>query len=260
MKASQYYATAQTAASTALGYSVTYLSTGDKYTDVATHVQLTNLNLNRVKKYWARACFAHAQLLKDYSCLMFIDCVYYCSCICYLPCSIEMCTNLLTQHVAIILLVASIVGTGSCSCIKNYHELEKSLFNSSINIDSLIKTFFPPNLPNPPIITVLYYFNTPNLTEHPVNILEMEGLETVENEVLPYDYQFRWSENPIYLFIDPDILEVLSLYSIHIHPYTARLLVDPICKNYSINGVPLPKFYLNQMTSLVSHLLNIQSL
>ena len=159
-------------------------------------------------------------------------------------------TNLLTQHVAVILFVASIVGTGSCSCIREYHELERSLFSSSINIDSLTKTFFPPNLPNPPIITVLYYINNPNLTDHPVNILEKEGLE---NRVLPYDYQFRWSENPVYLFLDPNILEVLSLYSIRIRSHTARLLVDPICKNYSISGVPLPEVYLNQMTSLVSH-------
>ena len=50
--------------------------------------------------------------------------------------------------------------------------------------------------------------------------------------------------------MDPSILEVLSLYSIHIHPHTARLLVDHICKNYSVS---LPEFYLNQMASLVSY-------
>ena len=147
---------------------------------------------------------------------------------------------------AVITLTASMAGNGLCSCIREYHELERSLLSSSMNIDSLTKTFFPPNLPNPPVVQILYYLNTSNLIDHP--LMQEESV----TEMLSYDYQFRWSENPVYLFMDPFILEVLSLYSIRIRSHTARLLVDPICENYSVSGVPLPEVYLNQMTSLVS--------
>ena len=162
--------------------------------------------------------------------------------------------QLLAQHVSVVLFLASLACTGSCSCIRDYHELERSLLSSSVNIDSLTKTFFPPNLPNPPVVTVLYYLSNENLTDHPVNILEREGHENNGNELLSHDYQFRWSENPLYLFMDPNILEVLSLFSIRIRSHTARLVVDPICMNYTVDGIPLPEFYLNQMTSLVSNI------
>ena len=165
-----------------------------------------------------------------------------------------MMLQVLTLEFSVILFLASMVGTGLCSCIRDYHELERSLISSSLNIDSLTKTFFPPNLPNPPVVTVLYYLNNSNLTDHPVNILEREEYENNANELLSHNYQFRWSENPLYLFMDPNILEVLSLFSIRIRSHTARLVVDPICMNYTVDGIPLPEFFLNQMTSLVSNI------
>ena len=153
--------------------------------------------------------------------------------------------------IAAIILPVSMAGNGSCSCIRDYHELERSLLSSSINVDSLTKTFFPPNLPTPPIVQILYYLNISNLTDHPANLLVAEE-EPVTVELLSHDYQFRWSENPLYLFMDPNILEVLSLFSIRIRSHTTRLVVDPICMNYTVDGVPLPEFFLDQMTSLVS--------
>ena len=171
--------------------------------------------------------------------------------ICF-PLQLDRMFQILTRQFSVVLFLASMVAIGSCSCIRDYHELERSLLSSSVNIDSLTKTFFPPNLPNPPVVTILYYLNNANLTDHPVNILEREGQENNGSELLSPDYQFRWSENPLYLFMDPHILEVLSLFSIRIRSHTARLVVDPICMNYTVDGIPLPEFYLNQMTSLVS--------
>ena len=164
--------------------------------------------------------------------------------------NVKMVVPPILHPTAVIVLVASMAGCGSCNCIQDYHELERSLLRSSINIDSLTKNFFPPNLPTPPIVQILYYLNNSNLTDHPAELLTEEEFAT---EMLSHDYQFRWSENPLYLFMDPNILEVLSLFSIRIRSQTARLVVDPICANYTtVDGIPLPEFYLDQMTSLVS--------
>ena len=136
-------------------------------------------------------------------------------------------------------------------CILQYHDLEKSLLSSEENVDSLTKTYFPPNEQTVVIVEVFYYINNSNIDVHPLT-LELEGLNRTSGLEEKSSYRFRWSQTPIYLFMDPNILEALSLYSIRIIKHTARIVVDPICTNYSIDGIALPEYHLNQMTSLVS--------
>ena len=154
-----------------------------------------------------------------------------------------------------VLVLPSIVKAQSIdsqsSCIRDYFELEKSLFSNTLNIDSLTQAWFPPNEQSVSVIEVFYYVNDSNLDEHPL-VLELGG-KLNESELLRRsDYRYRWSDTPIYLFMDPQILEALSLHVIRILPHQARLVVYPICLNYTSQGIPLPEYHLNQMTSLVS--------
>ncbi len=137
----------------------------------------------------------------------------------------------------------------NATCIRDYFDLEKSLLSSKPNIDSLTKTWFPPNEQRVTVVEVFYYINDSNLVEHPL-ILELGGLNATELQQRA-DYRYRWSLTPIYLFMGPQVLEALSLRVINILRHEARLLVDPICENYTVKGIRLPEYHLNQMTSLV---------
>lgn len=147
-------------------------------------------------------------------------------------------------------------------CIRDYNQLEDSLLGNPHNIDSLIMTFFVPNEPPIAVADVLYYVNDSNVSAdaHPL-IREIEG----HNVTIKSQYQFRWSKTPIYLFVDPVILEALCLYTIRSEFKVMRLVIGKICSDYTINGIPLIEYHLNRLTSLVSiHLLlifmSIQSL
>ena len=141
--------------------------------------------------------------------------------------------------------------SGSIDCVFKYHDLEESLLSNEVNLDSLTRTFLPPNEPRLPVTEVYYYLNDSGMMKHPVT-LEMEGVSADELDDMA-TYRFRWSQTPVYLFVDPFLIEALSLYSVQIRKHAARLVLSPICSNYSVGGIPLPEFHLNQMTTLVSH-------
>lgn len=137
-------------------------------------------------------------------------------------------------------------------CIRDYHALEVELVEKDLNLDSLTQSFFPPNTPSVPVVEVFYTItNSSSPDQHPL-ILEIQGnLNDTELAVLA-KYRYRWSETPIYLFMAPNILERLALFTIRIRSNPARLAIGrPLCDNYTIRGVPLPEYHLNQMTSLV---------
>ena len=157
----------------------------------------------------------------------------------------------------VILLVAVVLAAQAFSpttavekCIRDYHELEAALVENSLNLDSLTRSFFPPNEPSVPVVEVFYTIsNSSDPDQHPL-VLEIEGLNQTELTVLS-KYRYRWSETPIYLFMDPIILERLALFTIRLQYHAVRLAVKPICDNYTIDSIPLPEYYLNQMTALV---------
>ena len=135
-------------------------------------------------------------------------------------------------------------------CIRDYHELEAALVENSLNLDSLTRSFFPPNEPSVPVVEVFYTVsNSSDPDQHPL-VLEMQGLNRTELTVLA-NYRYRWSQTPVYLFMDPIILERLALFTIRLRYHAVRLTVKPICDNYTIDNIPLPEYHLNQMTALV---------
>ena len=139
-------------------------------------------------------------------------------------------------------------------CIRDYHSLESELVENNLNLDSLTRSFFPPNTPSVPVVEVFYTIsNSSDPNQHPL-ILELQGaLDETELAVLA-KYRYRWSETPIYLFIGPTLLEKLALFTIRVKSSPARLVITkPLCGNYTINRIPLPEYHLNQMTSLVQN-------
>ena len=131
------------------------------------------------------------------------------------------------------------------SCINNLIDLEKSLLNQSSNVESLTRAFFPPNRPSPPVVEACYYV-LPN------TVVEPENMEQCENAT----YRFRWSVSPIYLYMDPNLLESLSLYAVQIHILSAKMLLDPLCAGSELasGGFRSQEELLNQLTTLVSFL------
>ena len=143
------------------------------------------------------------------------------------------------------------------ACIRDYHSLESELADNDLNLDSLTRSFFPPNAPSVPVVEVFYTIsNSSDPNQHPL-ILEMQGsLNETELAILA-KYRYRWSKTPMYLFMDPNVLEKLALFTIRVRSSPARLLITkPFCENYTINGIPLPEYHLNQMTSLVCLFIN----
>ena len=137
-------------------------------------------------------------------------------------------------------------------CIRDYHILESELVENELNLDSLTRSFFPPNTPSVPVVEVFYTIsNVSGPDQHPL-ILELEGGHDETELALLAKYRYRWSKTPIYLFMDPIILEKLALFTVRINSIPARLVIrQNLCDNYTISGIPLPQYYLNQMTSLV---------
>ena len=131
------------------------------------------------------------------------------------------------------------------TCINNLIDLEKSLLNKSSNVESLTRSFFPPNRPIPPVVQACYYV-LPNAVVEPGN------LEQCENAT----YRFRWTVSPIYLYMDPNLLESLALYAVQIHITSAKVQLDPLCAGSELasGGFHSQEQLLNQLTTLVRFL------
>ena len=152
---------------------------------------------------------------------------------------------------ATLVLVGQTLSSAAEECIRDYHELEASLVGNPLNLDSLTQSFFPPNEPSVPVVDVFYTVSdSQDPDQHPL-VLAIQGLNETELIVLA-QYRYRWSETPIYLFMDPNILELLALFTIRLRYHAVRVVVRPLCDNYTIENIPLPEYHLNQMTALVS--------
>ena len=135
-------------------------------------------------------------------------------------------------------------------CIKDYHELESDMLANPLNIDSLVMSFFSPNGPSLPVLEVFYrVYNSSDPDQHQL-VSSIVGANKTEEPVLA-EYHYRWSKSPIFLFLEPIVLQRLALNTFRIQHKSVNLVVSPVC-DYTINDVPLLVHYLNQMTSLVS--------
>ena len=157
-----------------------------------------------------------------------------------------------TKHLLLLGIIALQHVSFAADCIRDYHSLESELVENEQNLDSLTRSFFPPNTPSVPVVEVFYTIsNSSDPNQHPLTLEIEGGLNETALAVLA-SYRYRWTETPIYLFMDPHILEKLALFTVIIRSNPARLVIgQPLCNNYMISGVPLPEYHLNQMTSLV---------
>ena len=152
--------------------------------------------------------------------------------------------------VAVVFNYFALLAAAEQNCIRDYHDLEEDMLGNPLNIDSLVRSFFSPNEPLLPSLEVHYRVsNSSDPDQHPL-VSNIVGPNETEQSILA-EYHYRWSQSPVFLLIEPIVLERLSLYTFRSHPHSVKLVVSPLC-NYTIDDVPLPVDYLNQMTVLVS--------
>ena len=157
------------------------------------------------------------------------------------------------MHLSIFLLLATSVALSKEQCIQHYYELEESLLSNPLNLDSLTNAFFPPNEPSVPVVEVFYSVANSTNADSEDNHLAQESEDinsTDRNEIASYRY--RWSDSPIFLFMDPEVLQSLSLFTIRLRDHSVKLVVQPICEGYTAEQVPLPEYLLNLLTVNVS--------
>ena len=154
--------------------------------------------------------------------------------------------NVTMKQLFIILLVTichqeSII-FASKDCISTVHEFQHSLVNRSVNLDSLQTAFSPPNHQTSVSFVVHYHFcsHVPS-SEGTTLCSEIEdwingmnaGLIQVEEFREKYEahHQFRWNASPIGLFIRPQLLELLSLFTFRITEGQTHIVLDQCCEN-----------------------------
>ena len=114
------------------------------------------------------------------------------------------------------------------NCIRDYHDLEEDMLGNPLNIDSLVRSFFSPNTPLLPSLEVHYRVsNSSDPDQHPLvsNIDIYVGANKTEQSILA-EYHYRWSQSPVFLLLEPIVLERLSLYTFHSHPHSVKLVAS----------------------------------
>ena len=112
-------------------------------------------------------------------------------------------------------------------CISTYSQLERSIVqNSTINLDNMLKVFFPPNELSPAAIHVIYH------------VTYVDDENSTDCKVI-----FHWSHFLVSEVIRPDLLEQLSYFIYHRHyndDNDGKLLKDldiyvsaPFCSQHS---------------------------
>lgn len=148
------------------------------------------------------------------------------------------------------LFFSSVFPQAFANCPVSYQELESALLNTDDNMEKLMLIFFPTNQPTSIVVNVNY------IIEINASVIENETLEAspaiddrqdviknhrVLREVEGYSYhyamlQFRWTLSAINLFVEPNLLQILSLYTFQtdIHSVNLTLVLPNNCDIHSI--------------------------
>ena len=168
--------------------------------------------------------------------------------------------------------VMGLLAVPTLSCIKEYHELERSVLRSPRNIDSMLRAFFPPNQEQAVLVEVTYQTEESETDTDPGAVLRFIEGSSCKNqpqfckhrdeERTNCTYLYRWSSSPMYLFTEPRLLNDMSLSVLpgtELRIRQAKLVVAEICNAREdqitdINGDvwDLPVFLLTQLTTFVS--------
>ncbi len=128
-------------------------------------------------------------------------------------------------------------------CISTVNEIQKSLVGRTVNLDSLSLAFSPSNYQQSISFVVHYHFCTHHkfLNGSGSQVL-CKDLEQWANDVNAgrtpavdfreqYTYKFIWNQSPINLFIRPELLATLSLYTFRIHIPLTHIILDELCED-----------------------------
>ena len=130
---------------------------------------------------------------------------------------------------------------GNKACISTLHEFQQSLVNRSVNLDSLNAAFSPPNRQASISFVVRYYFCSHSLNANSTTKVLCSDIEKWaddknagrDSEVdfsEEVKYKFLWNASPINLFIRPNLLESLSLYTFRTEVRNTSIILDQLCE------------------------------
>ena len=177
----------------------------------------------------------------------------------------------------LIMVICSVLGlltVPTLCCIREYHELEQSVLRNPHNLDSLVRAFFPPNQEQAILVEVFYDREESTNSTYKLELLkfmlsnscgnEPEFCKHLDEGRTNCTYLYRWSSSPIYLFIEPRLLNDMSLNILpgtEIRIRQAKLVMPEICNSKEdqitdTNGDvwDLPVFLLTQLTTAVSNI------
>jgi len=140
------------------------------------------------------------------------------------------------------LLSATIATESPQTCIKTINGLKQSLVARSVNLDSLASAFSPVNRQSSITFEVHYFFCSNSTSSGSSTKFSCDELEEWINDINAgraidtnftddYDLKFQWYASPVNLFIRPELLKALSLYTFNVDSYKTYLILDELCDN-----------------------------
>ena len=109
--------------------------------------------------------------------------------------------------------------TGYCATTFHDHELEASVISNPLNIVNIDDGFFPPNSHLSLYVTINMYY----VQNDDVNTTDPNTIES-----LP-DFTFQWFDIPLFLYIDPRVIQLLSGVLFSATSETINIVIDPLC-------------------------------
>ena len=144
--------------------------------------------------------------------------------------------------VSLVILCEAIVNTPVNNCVSDYEDFENKTFSNKENRYKLYEVFYPPNRHLPYAVELTYQAMLLNGTE--INITSSDDFCSIVH--------WRWIASPLFLFIEPDILDALVLYTLnYFRAWTTPSVILHVpypCTNNTVT-------FLARMTSLVSWVL-----
>ena len=133
----------------------------------------------------------------------------------------------------------AIANTPVDNCVSDYEDFELETFSNKENRYKLYDVFYPPNGHLPYAVELTYQTTLLNGTEH--NITSSDDFCAIVH--------WRWISSPVFLFIEPDILNALVLRTLnYFRPWTTPSVILHVpypCTNNTFT-------FVARMTSLVS--------
>ncbi len=157
--------------------------------------------------------------------------------------------SLLTLNVLVLCCLIYDATASDQFCISTLNQFQNSLVKRTANLDSLNLAFSPSNYQPSISFIVHYHFCTQqkvlNSSKSQIICEEIEewvndknaGRKPTKDFSKTYAYTFLWNSSPINLFIRPDLLASLSLFTFRTHIFHTHIILDHLCENV-INPTP----------------------